>query len=228
MSTNRRVITDRPVYRPRNGVAGNGGTASPNTTTPCAHAARGTTTTNVVSVVPSAVRVSAREPAHASQPTVAELVEKLTPEYRKELLDRLLAEKLLADPKAADRDLVMWSEAVHRALVRVIGAAGGGVVGPGVIQKVLRAGEAWKHVEDFMALSRLGELPVNERQRAYYLLADLLVRHARQVSRKSGAPLSPKLVANCAVNLAGVFEDNFPGYLEAGMAKMVARSTAAV
>ena len=77
----------------------------------------------------------------------------------------------------------------------------------------------------FLQQSGLSACTVNERQQAYHILAELVVQHARYVARKSGAPLSPKLVANCMPNLPGVFEDAFPGYLEAGVAAMVAKSS---
>lgn len=166
-----------------------------------------------------------REPARTRDAgDLLEAVLLLSKEQRKEILDRLAADALLNPTRAADRDIVMWTEAVHRELVRVVGASGGDVAGLVPLRKLLQAGNSWGPVTEFMTASKLADLPVNERQRAYYLLAQLLVRHARYVARKSGAPLSAKLVANCTGNLAGVFEDSFPGYLEAGLARMVCRT----
>jgi hypothetical protein len=74
-----------------------------------------------------------------------------------------------------------------------------------------------------MRSSKLGELQVNVRQAVYRTLGRLLVEHAHEVSRRSGAPLGPKLVGQCVGNLPGVFERSFPGYLAAGLAPVVAR-----
>ncbi len=188
--------------------------------------AEDTTTTNVVSVVSEAARerVTRDASTHASQAEdFVNRIKSLPEGERKKILDSLLLENQLTVEAKADRDLDMWAEAVHRELTRRLGSLDGGLVGPGVVRKLLSAGGSWKPVEQFMAASKLCELKVVERQRAYYMLAELLVRHALVVARRSGAPMSAKLVSNCTGNLAGVFEESFPGYLEAGLARMVAR-----
>jgi hypothetical protein len=165
-----------------------------------------------------------RERAHASaKDDIVTQLRALPAKDRKAVIDSLLLETQLIGEADAGRDLDMWAEAVHRELTRRLGSLDGGIVGPMVVRKLVAAGASWKPVEQFMAASKLSELTVTERQRAYYMLAELLVRHALTVARRSGAPMSAKLVANCTNNLAGVFEESFPGYLEAGLARMVTR-----
>lgn len=161
---------------------------------------------------------------HASQvEDFTQRLKSLSPKDRKAVLDSLLLEAQLNDDTSATRDVAMWSEAVHREATRRLGSADGGLVGPAIVRRLVAVGTSWKPVQQFMQSSKLAELNVTERQRAYYLLAELLVRHALVVARRSGAPFSVKLVAQCTNNLPGVFEDAFPGYLEAGLARMVAR-----
>lgn len=78
-----------------------------------------------------------------------------------------------------------------------------------------------------MRASRLQDLTVPERLLAYRLLAGLLVDYADDLSRRTGAPLSLRLVTSCADKLAGVFDQAFPGYVAAGLAPVVARQMAA-
>lgn len=74
-----------------------------------------------------------------------------------------------------------------------------------------------------MSVAGLSELPVVDRQAVYNMLADLLVQHAKELARYTGAPFSVKFIANLAQNISGVFDAAFPGYLEAGLAHVVAR-----
>lgn len=75
----------------------------------------------------------------------------------------------------------------------------------------------------FMADAKFDQLKVAERQSVYALLAQMVVTQAQAISRNGYAPLGPKLVANCSQNIAGLFDQNFPGYLRAGLAHIVAR-----
>jgi hypothetical protein len=149
----------------------------------------------------------------------------LSADDKKKLLDRLLADQMLnAKDTGSDREIAMWAEAVHQALTDLVGGSGGMTAGPVLLRKVLRVGTAWEPIATFMKASKLHDLPVVERQKAYNLLAHLLVRYARQAAARSGAPLAPKLLANCTQNIAGVFESAFPGYVHAGLAKVAVRA----
>lgn len=234
----RRLVVNRPAYT-RNPVLCTGGSSSHLPTPLPAASARvrtplHTTTTNVVSVVCNAASARTRGMKHddsrartregGSADEVYRTLDHLSKAEKKKLIDRLLLDQhLSAAPTSADRDLDMWASAVHNALVRVVGGGGAGVAGPTLVRKLVGVGNAWRPVEAFMQSSKLCELPVVERQRSYNMLANLLMNHVRHVARASGAPLSAKLVGACAVNLPGVFEGAFPGYLEAGLAKIVAR-----
>lgn len=152
-------------------------------------------------------------------------IKELSLAKKQELSEALLLQiHMERDASGKSRDLDMWSVAVHSALVRVIGGGSGGVPGPVLVKRLLAPVSIWGPVADFMQASGLDKLKVQERQAAYYTLAELLVGHARAVSKKSRAPLSVKLVGNCTGNLMGVFENAFPGYLQAGLAKVVAKT----
>lgn len=160
--------------------------------------------------------------------SVLKLANQLSPADRKALLDKLaLQHGLESTPAASDRELNMWTEAIHDALQEALGSSAGADVGFLVVRRTVGARSAWAPVTEFMELSRLSELTVTEKRQAYRLLAQLLVDHARFVARKSGAPLGPKLVGSCAGSIRGVFENSFPGYLQAGLARVVARQVVA-
>lgn len=138
---------------------------------------------------------------------------------RRELLAALALD--LNAPKQADRDLDMWVVAAHEALAAVAGGRDGAVQAPAVCKRVL-GGSAFQPVLDFMEASRLSKLEVTKRQAVYRTLAELVVRRARKIGSRSGAPLSAKLVANVAGNIGGIFESAFPGYVASGLAHLVA------
>lgn len=151
----------------------------------------------------------------------------LTAKQRQELLDQLSLANKITRTADQDRDLDMWVVAVHAALVDVSATSDGSAYGKLLIKQLLAPSQAWRPVQDFMEQSKLCELKVVERASVYHLLADLLVQHASKVSERSGAPLSPKLVGNCTSGIASVFDQAFPGYLRAGLAKIAARQLVA-
>lgn len=153
---------------------------------------------------------------------VASLVARLTAEQRKELLARLALEQSSA---AADqpRDIDMWSEAVYQAINSLGRDSVMAGSGPAVVKRTVGTPQMWRPVADFMATSRLDSLTVTERQSVYGMLARLVISHAHNVARRASVPLSLKLVGNCANNIAGLFDNAFPGYLDSGLALIVAR-----
>jgi len=120
------------------------------------------------------------------------------------------------------RDLDMWVAAVYEGLQTAFGAGDGAGVGPAAVKRTLGSPACWGPVAEFMGFSKLDQLKVAERQSVYQLLAGLVIKHARYVSSHSGAPMSAKLVGSVSVNIAGIFDQAFPGYLASGLAKMVA------
>lgn len=146
---------------------------------------------------------------------------RMTAEQRRDLLARLsLAESGMA---GRERDQDMWAGAVHAALLDVAGAGDGAVLGPMAVKRLVAAPKAFAPVAAFMAATKLDRLTVQERQSFYGLLARLLVGHASEVSARSGAPMSARLVTQCGANVAAVFNQSFPGYAAAGLAHVVAR-----
>lgn len=143
----------------------------------------------------------------------------LTAEQRKQLLDLLAFDVTQQTTSLADRELVMWSGCVADAMQRVTTVS----YGPQLVRRALASRPAWMPVQELMKASKLAENSVNERQSIYTLLAGILVEHANYVAKKSGAPLSAKLVANCAPQLAALFDQQFPGYLAAGLVPVVVK-----
>lgn len=225
----RRVILTRPVVTRRDysslRSASNSSTPAPANAHTRTRSAELTTTTNVVSVVSVAQRererTHAREAANIDQ--LLEQILALEPTAQKELLDRVAAHQLLSSSKPADRDVSMWAVAVYDAYCKAVGGPGAAGVGPHLVRKVLAASAAWAPVAQFMAGTALQDFDVTDRQAIYMLLADLLVKQARSIARYTGAPCSPKLIANCTANIGALFDDAFPGYLEAGLVTVVAR-----
>lgn len=153
---------------------------------------------------------------------IKNLANTLGPTERKRLLAELSLDA--ADADTADvRDLDLWATAVYWALVAANGGSAGAVPGPAIVKRALSAAGGWGYVRGFMADAKFDTLAVPERQAVYKMLADLVVTQAQGISRNSHAPLGPKLVANCSQNIAGLFDQNFPGYLRAGLALVVAK-----
>jgi hypothetical protein len=152
------------------------------------------------------------------------LLDQLSPEARKTILAKLSLANITKSPQIGqERDLDMWAHAVYESLGDALGGAGAGLVGPAMIKRILAAPGSWKAVTEFMRVSRMDQVKVTERQAIYRMLADLVVGNARYISGRSGVPLSPKLVSTCSVNIAGIFDQAFPGYLASGLAFIVAK-----
>jgi len=153
---------------------------------------------------------------------VVALAASLKPASRKKLLDQLAL--LAAQDKTgkADRDISMWATSVYEAFTRAFGASAGAGQGPLVFQRVLGASTAWAPVEAFMQASGLAQQAVVKRQAVYRLLAHLVVQRAKSVAAHTRAPVSLKFVANVAREVNAIFEAEFPGYLAAGLAPLVA------
>lgn len=170
-----------------------------------------------------AARVRVRE-AQGNMDDLLAQASRLNAADRRELLARLaLAEQ---QSKGEDRDLDMWSSSLYEALVRDAGRASGTVPGPMVIRQLVSPPSLWGPLRDFMSASGLSGLSVAERRSVYGLLARLLVEDAREFADWSRAPMGPRLAAQRAVGIAGVFDRAFPGYLRSGLAPFVARRLA--
>jgi hypothetical protein len=149
-------------------------------------------------------------------------IQHLPANQRKELLAKLSLNAQTL-PSGEARDVDMWAGALYEAIVAANGGDGGGLGGPAQIKRLVAVPSAWANVANFMESSHLDQLTVTERQSVYGMLASLVVTNARYVARKSRIPLTGKLVANCATNVAGIFAQSFPGYLESGLALLVAK-----
>lgn len=176
------------------------------------------------------MRTAPDAPMHAQAPMRESSVEKilaqaesLTAKQRQELLDQLSLANQMTRTAGQDRDLDLWATAIHDALTNCALASGASDFGRLLVKRALAPTQNWRPIQNFMEESRLCELKVVERASVYYLLAELLVKHAARIADRSGAPLGPKLVGSCAHGIAGIFDQAFPGYLRAGLAKIAAR-----
>lgn len=157
---------------------------------------------------------------------VLDMAEGLGGKRAKEVLDRLALKLQGKDKKndfKDDRDIDMWATAITNAIDRIHGGDGASSYGSLLVKRTLGDSRVWKPIDDFMQHSTLNNLKVVERQAVYELLAELLVEHARSLARRSGAPFSLRLVSQHTRSIADVFDNAFPGYLEAGLAPVVAR-----
>ena len=153
---------------------------------------------------------------------ILDLMAKLSPTERKQILAKLALTTQL-DQNHGDRDRSMWATAVYNELARLQSGVGGGLGGPAVIKRVVASPSAFEPVNQFMEASKLSELTVTERQAAYNTLAGLVIANCHYVARKSGIPMSAKLVGSVATNVAGIFDQSFPGYVASGLAKIVVK-----
>lgn len=163
-----------------------------------------------------------KDKTHVSLADLLSLADQLPATERKTLLAHL-ALRGQTDESGQTRDKDMWAHAVYNEIVRAFGADGGAGQGPALVKRTLSATAVWAPVADFMRASKLDALTVTERQSVYVMLAKLVVEQALYVARNIGAPLGVKLVANAASNMAAIFDRSFPGYLQAGLAPIVAR-----
>jgi hypothetical protein len=154
--------------------------------------------------------------------TLLQEASKLSAKDKAELLARLSLQASEQDARHS-RDQDMWSQALYDALVKENGGSGRGLPGPALVKRAVAVGAPWTAVAGFMEASGYDKLKVPERLAMYEMLAKLLMEHALEVSDRTGAPLTPKLLANCSSNIAAVFNAAFPGYLRAGLGLIVAR-----
>lgn len=154
--------------------------------------------------------------------TLLEAALALTPAQQRELLAQL-ALRTQESGNEPSRDKDMWSTSVHGALLAVVGLQDRASAAPMLVRRAMGASAAWLPVVEFMEASGLDRLKVVERQAVYEFLARLLIKRCREVAQHVKAPLSPKLVAGQAQGLAALFEVEFPGYLAAGLAGIVAK-----
>lgn len=144
-------------------------------------------------------------------------------ELKKQLDALALVYQERQKPGSQDRDVGLFSDAVHQKLDELLAGNITGNVGPLAIRELFRVPGTWGPILAFLERTGYVALPPAEKAVIYGFLADLVVRHAYSVSRRSRAPMSPKLVANCSGNLGSLFDREFPGYLRAGLAKLVAK-----
>lgn len=168
------------------------------------------------------IRANEKQPQKDAVAGLLEQAQALTAKQRQELLDQLSLANRMTRSAEQDQDLDLWATAVYEALTERAGPSDGSGYGHLLVKQSLASSQNWRPVQDFMQESRLCELKQVERAGVYFMLADLLVQHAQRLASYRGIPLGPKLVGSCASSIAGVFDQAFPGYLRAGLAKIAA------
>lgn len=152
---------------------------------------------------------------------VKALCEKLGKKEQKQVLDYLSLQSLQKTDKDL-RDVDMWINSLYQVCQNMKNVMQIGF-SPAMLKQQAGSGQAWQPVSEFMEDSGLMTLKVVERQSVYRMLAGLVVENAQKVSRNADLALSAKLLANCASNVASLFDNEFPGYLQSGLALMVAK-----
>lgn len=141
---------------------------------------------------------------------------------RRELLARLSLAEQQGRP-GSSREQEQWAQAVHEALLAAAGAGAGAVPAPGVVRGLVTAPKAWAPVRDFMHAAGLADrLKSGESLKFFRLLARLLVEDTEDFCHAARVPFGPKLVAQRAERIGGVFDQAFPGYVRSGLAHVVA------
>lgn len=149
-----------------------------------------------------------------------EQIKQLPAEEREEFLALLSLD--VKSTSTQDRDADLWSSAVHTALQNALGSTlSGSAASPLVVHRTVATREILVGLRGFIKRAGLEREQVTARFAVYRLLADLAVNRASEVAKATGAPMSPKLIANCATNMAGLFDAAFPGYLRSGLASVV-------
>ena len=162
--------------------------------------------------------------AGAAASLVESQINEMTPTERLALAERLLAANLGAVEQG--RDVDMWATAITEALAGAMKQKGIPAYGFMPVRKVVGAASTWAPVKAFAASAGFEGMAVAERQSAYQLLADLVVRNAVRIGRRSGIPMSLKFVGGLISQLASFFDHEFPGYLESGLASIPFRMRA--
>lgn len=154
-------------------------------------------------------------------PTVESLLEGvkvLSSADRKQLLDALALMVLNESKKVKEsRDFSLWVEAVFVWLKRALPLG----VPPLILRQQLLQKAAWEPVEVFMRDSGFASMPVADRVTIYHTMAEILVAATRARAASRGFVLSPKAVADNCRNIAGLFEEAFPGYIAAGLVHII-------
>lgn len=150
---------------------------------------------------------------------IISLADSLSTQDQQSLLDHLALQRKASRKASTDTTRSdLWFGAVTEALDTVLRSGGLASPGLGILKK--NHGDSFVAVEAFIK-SAAPTLTVTEKTALYRVLAKLLVGHADYVAKKSGAPLSAKLVFNCCQNLPGLVDSAFPGYIECGMLPLI-------
>lgn len=141
---------------------------------------------------------------------------------RKEVMDylRLLDSQEQVGAPEKDRELMLWTESLAMEMERVTRHRPRLFPLPVAMSGSIRT--AFNTVSEFLnSAGLIGEGKTYDLQLIYQLTSQLMVQHARNIAGRGNFPISVKLVLNTATKLPGLFDSAFPGYLEAGMTKVI-------
>ena len=157
-------------------------------------------------------------PSDGGAPSVSSITQQalgLSASERKKLVDQLLALQL---DEAPSKDSALWAQAVKTAIDDVLGVGMGVAFAPASLKKALGARSSWDAVCTVLTAAKLDKASPADKLSAYQLLAGLLLQHCREVSRATGAPISPNFIGTCSSQMPAIFDLAFPGYLQSGLA----------
>lgn len=150
-----------------------------------------------------------------------EQVRGLDKKEQKALLDLLLSMQLGAqEPRATvtgGRDFETWCLCIMESVTARFPAGGAALATPANLRKSLALSSAWDPVKALLDHKAVTSLTVPQHRRFLRLLADLLVAHTNNISNRTGAPFSARLLSNCAPALPSIFDNAYPGYMRAGL-----------
>ena len=154
------------------------------------------------------------------QEQILELFQTLTPSERKDTLAKLaysMKVKPRGDVPLEVRDIEMWFDSISTEFNTHFQ---GTITSPPAAVLAKSDKTSYEVLQVFMKASGLDSMKVIERKRVYLILAQLLVKYADGVAKNYQIPLTSKFVLNCSYTLPSLFDEAFPGYLEAGLAKI--------
>jgi hypothetical protein len=86
-----------------------------------------------------------------------------------------------------------------------------------------QAKKMYKSVEVFMKDINMDDSNVKETKIMYNVIARTMVLHAHAVSAKAKIPVSMKLVLQTTVTIHSLLDNNFPGYIKAGLLSAIVK-----
>lgn len=138
-------------------------------------------------------------------------------------LDKEQKQNLLTSTRTGqslERDEEMWADSLEQLLGEALGTPPSARHRSAAILGSLR--DSFAVVQAFVQAAGLMQQVSYNRKVIYNLLAGFVVEYSKQLAAKIGAPLSFKFVLQNVERLPALFDRAYPGYVQAGLACIVA------